>query len=108
MKISEHHIEQAILEWLTNQGWFAVKFKDQTATVNGKHVASSKFQVRGVSDIVAIKDGITIWFEVKTDSGIQSPWQAQFQDNVTAHGGLYAVVRSITDVKAYLVAINAM
>ena len=47
----------------------------------------------------ALKDGITIYIEVKTSKGYQSDYQKQFQQDIESHGGVYILARSIEDVQ---------
>ena len=59
-----------------------------------------KYTPRGIPDIIVIAGGLFWGLEVKTKIGRQSPEQKEFQANVEAHGGRYAVVRSTDDVIA--------
>jgi len=98
MKITEHHIEQAILEYLTALGWYSIKLKDQVRQGS----SPGKFMFRGVADIVAMHDGETVWFEVKKPGGKQSKYQIAFQEAVKASGCRYTVVYSVLDVRTYI------
>ena len=51
---AESEIQAAIKEYLQWTGWFV--FKNHQSL--GSH--------RGVADLVAMKDGLTVWIEVKT------------------------------------------
>jgi hypothetical protein len=54
----------------------------------------------GVSDLIVLKpNGETIFVEIKTDVGIQSPVQIKFQRKVEELGFKYFVVRSLEDFK---------
>jgi hypothetical protein len=55
------------------------------------------YSVKGVSDIIAIKNGKAYFLEVK-DQAKQSKDQKTFEEMVTRGGAVYAVVRSIDDV----------
>lgn len=59
-----------------------------------------KYTPRGIPDIIVVAGGLFWGLEVKTKVGRQSPEQKEFQANVEAHGGKYAVVRSIDEVQA--------
>ena len=56
----------------------------------------------GMADIhatIMVEDiPVSVWLEVKTKTGKQSPKQKQFQDAVEAAGGYYFIVRSIDEV----------
>ena len=51
----------------------------------------------GISDFTAIKDGRTVWIEVKTPTGKQSERQLMFQEHVEGHGGEYVIIKSLED-----------
>ena len=53
----------------------------------------------GLPDLEAVKDGQTVYIEVKTFTGKQRSDQIQFQADVEAHGGTYIVARGIEDVE---------
>lgn len=52
----------------------------------------------GVSDLIALYNGVPYFLEVKTPKGKQSPRQERFQAKVEAQGFTYAIVRSLGDV----------
>ena len=54
--------------------------------------------VKGVADLVALRDGRHCWLEIKTASGRQTPDQVAFERAIAAHGGEYMVVRSVDDL----------
>jgi len=54
----------------------------------------------GLSDLLALKGGVTLYVEVKTASGRLSDAQERFRRDVQAHGGRYIVVRSVDDIAA--------
>jgi hypothetical protein len=58
-----------------------------------------KYAMKGVPDIIVIKDGWFIGLEVKKGSGRLSPDQRTFQNLCTENGAEYHVVRSIDDVR---------
>jgi len=53
---------------------------------------------RGIADIIACKNGKTIFLEVKTPRGKQSPDQQEFQRQIESVGGVYIIVRSLDDL----------
>ena len=98
MKISEKHIQKAILDYLAFKKIFHYRQNSGAfKTESGGYMRTAS--VSGLPDIVAIKDGIYIGLEVKTATGIQSKEQREIQNRVTEAGGLYFVVRSVDDVK---------
>jgi len=83
----ERDIQRQIKEYLQWQGWFCVK------------IHQSLGSYRGIADLYAIRDGRSIWIEIKTSAGRQSDDQRQFQADIEGHGGTYIVARSVEDVE---------
>ena len=63
---------------------------------------------KGFPDLTALKDGRTLYVEIKTATGKQSPYQVEFQRVCEAHGGVYILARSVDDIKPYLTRIQSM
>lgn len=63
-----------------------------------------KLGTEGLPDIIAVvpPDGRFVGLEVKSAIGVLRPAQEAFRDQLVGSGGLYYVVRSVTDVKAAL------
>lgn len=61
--------------------------------------AMPKYALKGVADIIVIKDGFAIFLEVKRKGTKQSPDQIAFEKLVKANSGEYYVVRSLEDVQ---------
>jgi|SaaInlLV_10m_DNA_2_1039722.scaffolds.fasta_scaffold04001_8 hypothetical protein len=93
--MSEKQIENAILDYLNLIGFFAFKVKDQAQFINGSYRKPGRHCVRGVSDIIAVKNGKVLFIEVKTDTGRQSEHQKEFERCIQNTGGGYYVVRSL-------------
>lgn len=55
--------------------------------------------MKGVSDIIILKDGRSIFVEVKAPRGYQSPEQKEFQAFVESAGCQYIVVRHPDDLE---------
>lgn len=51
--------------------------------------------VKGVSDLVLILPKKVVFLELKTETGIQSPEQKEFEKKVTARGHEYIIIRSL-------------
>jgi hypothetical protein len=56
--------------------------------------------MKGVPDIIVLKDGKFIGIEAKAGSGRLSPDQAEFGRLCIKNGGEYVVARSIDDIQA--------
>ena len=63
---------------------------------------------KGFPDLTALKDGKTLYIEVKTKTGKQSAYQVDFQKACEAHGGTYILARGVEDVKPYLTRIQGL
>ena len=63
---------------------------------------------RGFPDLTALKDGVTLYIEIKTATGKQSAYQVEFEKVCKAHGGTYIVARSVEDIKPYLTSIRSL
>jgi len=84
----ESLIQGSIRAHLINEGWFVVKL-----------INTSK---PGMPDLMAIKDGKVIFFEVKTDKGRVSKLQEHHIEGLNNMGVPAHVVRSVTQVKDIL------
>ena len=82
----ESLILRAVRGHLERGGWYVVRIQQGLGCV------------KGIADLVAMKDGRTCWIEIKTPSGRQSDYQVAFERAIVAHGGQYRVVRSVDDV----------
>ncbi|MCE5284357.1 MAG: hypothetical protein LLG02_00705 [Pelosinus sp.] len=84
---TEIEIQNAIREHLRWHGWFIIRHQQTLGSQ------------KGLSDLTAIKDGRTVYIEVKTARGGQSEAQRQFQADIEEHGGLYVLARGVEDVE---------
>ena len=97
---TEKETQRAILQYLqlrnlvswrvNNTGVFDPKF--------GGFRKMAAFSRAGVADIFVLKKGISYFIEVKGQKGKLSPDQELFRDDVTKHGGVFILARSIDDV----------
>jgi len=86
--MTEQQIQSDISEYLKWAGWFVFKIHQQ-----------GKYCYKGITDLIAIKNGTTAYIEVKTPTGKLRPEQVKFMDDVKEHGGLHLVARSVDDVR---------
>ena len=54
---------------------------------------------KGLSDLTAIRNGETIWIEIKKPGGRLSDHQVKFGEEIETHGGKYLIVTKIDDLK---------
>lgn len=85
LKIKESDIQQTIKEYLQWHGWFVFKIHQSL----GSH--------KGIFDLYAIKNGLSVWIEVKTEKGKLSKYQKQFKKDIESHGGTCIVATGIED-----------
>lgn len=83
-------IQREVKKILEADGWFVVR------------IHQSLGSTAGIADLVAMADGRTVWVEVKTPKGRQSPAQKLFQYGVEVSGGEYRLVRCVEDIKDML------
>ena len=57
------------------------------------------YSIKGVSDLILLKNGVAYFLEVKRPKTYQSPEQKEFEKNVKSNGCVYKVVRSVDDVR---------
>jgi Holliday junction resolvase len=86
--MKESILQGKIRAHLITEGWFVVKL-----------INTSK---PGMPDLMAIKDGKVIFFEVKTDKGRVSKLQEHHIEGLNNMGVSAHVVRSVSQVKDIL------
>lgn len=83
----ETAIQNRIRDFLRMHGWYVMRHQQSLGSL------------KGMSDLTAIKDGKTIYIEVKTSRGHQSQYQKDFQQEIESHGGIYILARGIEDIE---------
>ena len=87
--MAERHLQAKIVRWLRENGCFA-------RPMNQDAYGS------GLPDIFAIKDGKTLWFEVKTKKGrLRKVQRLVIMEMVKAGANVY-VVRSLGEVQRFM------
>ena len=104
MKETEAQIQKAILQWGMYKKILMHRINVIGTPVHKKD-GSTGYRPStnaGMADIhatIMVEDiPVSVWLEVKTKTGKQSPRQRQFQEAVEAAGGYYFIVRSIDEV----------
>lgn len=101
----ETGIQTAILNLLSlyeNMGKvYALRHNSFSGKIIGRsgHMGFMKQSKKGVPDILCCIGGRFVGFEVKTDTGKQSPDQKTAQTAIEKCGGLYYLVRSVNEVE---------
>lgn len=99
--LKESQIQHAILQYLAAKKILAWK-NSMVGIYNKKTGHYIPVGRRGVSDISALSKGTFYSIEIKSPKGIVSEYQQSFLDDVTAHGGVAIIARSIDDITKYL------
>lgn len=87
MAAKESEIQAQIRDYLQWTGWFVVK------------IHQSLGSYKGIADLYAIKNGRSVWIEVKTEKGVQSKYQELFEGLIVSFGGEYVLARCVADVE---------
>ena len=98
----EGEIVNAICEYLTLKRRFFYRNNNTPIYDPTRKLfrAMPKYTMKGIADIIVVKDGRYIGLEAKTDKGVLSEHQHEFSRNLMLAGGDYHVVRSVDDVIA--------
>ncbi len=101
--MSEKHIENAILSYLSGVGGvFAFKIPDQRQCREGIYY-KNPWMPRGIPDIcVILPQGKTLWIEVKSATGRLSKYQLTFHKKLIEFDHTIFVVNSVEQVKKLL------
>lgn len=83
----ETDTQNTIREYLRWHGWYVIRHQQSLGSL------------KGLSDLTALKEGWTVYIEVKTLTGRLSEDQEKFRDNVIAYGGTYVVARRMEDIQ---------
>jgi hypothetical protein len=101
----EKQIQNSILQALSIAGYFAwpVQNQGQYDPARKTYRRPPKWFRYGVPDIiVAARNGITLFIEVKSPVGDQSKAQRIFEAEVFRRGHRYTIARSVSDVFDYM------
>jgi len=85
-KPKEKDIQQQTRDYLRRHHWFVIRLQQSL----GCH--------KGLPDLLAIRDGVVLFIEIKSPRGKLSRYQEQFKQDLESHGGRYLIVRDLADV----------
>ena len=86
--VKESEIQSQIRDYLRWTGWFVVK------------IHQSMGSYKGIADLYAIREGRSVWIEVKRPGGRMSEHQRRFKKDIERHGGTYILATGIEDVES--------
>jgi len=100
--MTEAQIQQQIIIWFRNN--YQIKGKGLIFSVaNESTYSNKKFKntgtMAGVSDLIVVLNGKTIFVELKTEIGKQSEAQLKFQKNIENLNQEYYLIRSLEHFK---------
>ncbi len=113
MEKSENKIQQQIYIWFNNNYCLehhnprSVIFSCPNGGLRNKSEAmalKATGLLAGVSDMIIIHRGSVLFVEVKTETGIQSPAQIDFEQRIINNGFKYYLVRSLDEFNQILTA----
>jgi Holliday junction resolvase len=90
MTTPEGKVLDKVKQELKERGWYVIRinqFNKRGYTVH-----------KGISDIIAVGNGRTLFLEIKTPENSQSDDQLAFEYEVKERGGEYYVVRSVEEL----------
>ena len=86
----ENAVKAEVKKYLHLTGWFVFP------------ILQGLGAYRGISDMIAIKNGLVLFVECKSKRGSLSGDQMRFREHVRWNGGHYVVARGYEDVKDYV------
>ena len=106
-EIKESSVLKQVEEWLTLHRIWHMRCNNSAGKAQSgmfmRSFTCNGHAVKGVSDIYAIKDGVSLWIECKRPvGGVVSVDQRNFLDAMNRHGAVGIVVNSIESLEAQL------
>jgi len=86
IKITENDVKRQVKDYLSIKGWYNFPILQGLGSFNG------------IPDRIAIKNGRTIYLEIKRPKGKQSPGQIEFEWNITNQKGEYYLIDNLDDL----------
>jgi Holliday junction resolvase-like predicted endonuclease len=94
MPTLEGAILDKVKQELKAQGWYVIRISQFNKRGYSVH--------KGISDIIAVGNGRTLFIEVKTAEGKQNDDQLAFEYEVRERGGEYHVVRTVEELTSII------
>jgi hypothetical protein len=100
--MTEAQIQQQIIIWFRNN--YQIKGKGLIFSVANESTYKNKVfkntgTMSGVSDLIVVLNGKTIFIELKTEIGIQSQKQKDFESKIKELNQEYYLIRSLEQFK---------
>jgi hypothetical protein len=104
MKVSESNMQKAVISYFLTNGCCVIRINSGRMTneiskqyFKAYHVFGLIKPNAGYSDLMVMKDGKTVFIEMKTIDGKQNPNQKAFERHVKNYGFQYEICKSIDD-----------
>ncbi len=106
---TEAECQRDCLIWLNKNGWHAwrVNTTGLYDPITERYRKPGPFCLNGMSDAVAVKNGVVLFVEFKAVNGRQNEDQKLFEAALTRHGGHYKVVKSVGELEAWIKSMSA-
>lgn len=104
MRQEEHNIQVGIVQYLRLRGFevFAIPNGGRRDAVTGAKLKAEGVTAGAADLIILLPIGNTLFVEVKTAKGRQSPEQKAFQERVESLGFNYMIWRSVEDAEKFI------
>ena len=99
-KRNENDIIKACLTWLHLHGFWAIRIN--SGAFKTERGGFYRMSVPGMSDIVALKNGVCYFIETKMPGKNQNANQIKFEQDIRRAGGVYFVVHDIAELEERL------
>lgn len=99
-EVTEHAIQQSIIEWLQYKNWFV--WRHNSGMVQTIHNTMVRMGVAGMPDVFALKDGLLIGVEVKRPGKKATELQEQMLKELENHGGRTIIAHSVEEVEQWI------
>lgn len=98
-KKTEHEIQKSIVRWFKKEFPEYIIFStNNEACYNNSYFLESGV-LQGVSDLICILPNKVLFVELKTNKGVQSKNQKQFQTKLNSIGYEYYITRNLEEFK---------
>lgn len=91
--MSEAQLQTLIVDYLRLRGWVVLE------TYKGSKRGGSVWHTKGMPDVYAVRNGRSVWLEVKTREGRVGPEQKAVHEALRNAGVECYVVRSLEEVQ---------
>ena len=102
MKQKESELVRAICDYLSLRKYFFWRSNNTPIydPVGKKFRAMPKYTMRGIPDVIILKEGgVAVFLEAKTEKGVLSPFQKDFQEKCNQLKANYHIIKDVSQLK---------